>query len=387
MVCLTYRSKHIVAQIIVVLSALCSCEAGAEDALVVKIGFAAPLTGPSAGDGKEMENAAQLAIEDANSRHPTVAGRVVSFQLVALDDQADPRVASQVAQRFADISVAGVVGHFNSGCSIAASTVYDTVPVAEVSPSSTSAVYTLRGKKTSFRIVGQDAVAGAELGRYIVEDLQAKRVAIIDDRTDFGAGLADRVSDSILQRHGKIVAREYVTDKTVDFSAVLTRIRAANADVVVFGGFDAQAAQISRRMRSLGIRATLAGEGFNNNTFISLAHGDGDGTITIQPGLPIEKMPGKDFASRYETRFKAKLEGFQGPYAYDATSVIAHAVLAAQATTPGDVLPAVRQTRMDGLTGPIEFDVKGDLAVSPYTVYRLNGDHWVDVKVLTASGK
>jgi branched-chain amino acid transport system substrate-binding protein len=385
--CLTHTSKLFIAEALVALSALCCEGACAEDAVVVQIGFAAPLSGPSAGDGKEMENAARLAIEDANDRHPKIANRPVSFELVAFDDQGDPRVASQVAQRFADISVAGVVGHFNSGCSIAASNVYDAVDIAEVSPSSTSAAYTLRGKKSSFRVVGQDAVAGAELGRYIVENLQAKRVAIIDDRTDFGAGLADRVGDFIIQRHGAIVAREYVTDKTVDFSAVLTRIRAQNADVVVFGGFDAQAAQIVRRMRSLGMNAILAGEGFNNNAFVTLARGEGDGTITIQPGLPFEKMPGKDFPSRYEARFKERLEGFQGPYAYDATAVILHAVLAAQSPTSANVLLAVRKTRIDGATGPIAFDGNGDLAVSPYTVYRLSGDRWIDAKVVVASGK
>ncbi|MGF6759534.1 branched-chain amino acid ABC transporter substrate-binding protein [Paraburkholderia sp. GAS42] len=379
--------KPFVAGVLVVMGALWCQGAQAEDAVVVRIGFAAPLTGPSAADGKEMENAARLAIEDANERHPKIVDRAVSFELVPLDDQADPRVASQVAQRFADMSVAGVVGHFNSGCSIAASNVYDDAHIAEVSPSSTNATYTLRGKKSSFRVVGQDAVAGAELGRYIVEDLQAQRVAIIDDRTDFGAGLADRVNDFITQRHVAIVAREYVTDKTVDYSAVLTRIRSQSADVVVFGGFDAQAGQIVRRMRSLGMRATLAGEGFNNNTFLNMARGDGEGTVTVQPGLPSDKMPAKGFPSRYEARFKAKLEGFQGPYAYDATSVIVQAVLAAQSTKAVDVLQAVRKTSMDGLTGPIAFDANGDLAVSPYTMYRLTGDHWVDAKVFVAHGK
>jgi branched-chain amino acid transport system substrate-binding protein len=384
---LVRMSRPLIAQALVVAIALYCQSVRAADAIVVQIGFAAPLTGPSAADGKEMENAARLAIEDANDLHPRIAGQTVSFELAALDDQAEPRVATEVAQRFADMSVAGVVGHFNSGCSIAASNVYDAAHIAEVSPSSTSASYTRRGKKSSFRVVGQDAVAGAELGRYIVENLQAKRVAIIDDRTDFGAGLADRVSDFISQRHGAIVAREYVTDKTVDFSAVLTRIRAQDADVVVFGGFDAQAGQIVRRMRSLGMTATLAGEGFNNNTFLSLARGDGEGTVTVQPGLPSDKLPGKDFSSRYETRFKAKLEGFQGPYAYDATSVIVRAVLTAQSVKADDVLVAVRKTTMGGLTGPIAFDGNGDLAVSPYTVYRLSGDRWVDAKVFVASGR
>ena len=359
----------------------------AADLAVVRIGFAAPLTGPSAADGKEMENAARLAIEDANRAAPKFGERPVRFELVSLDDEGDPRVASQVAQRFADMPVAGVVGHFNSGCSIAASGVYETFHIAEVSPSSTSAAYTLRGNKSSFRVVGQDAVAGAELGRYLVETLHAKRVAIIDDRTDFGQGLADKVNDAIVERHGKVVAREYVNDRTIDFSAVLTRIRAQNADVVVFGGFDAQAALVVRRMRSLRMKATLVGEGFNNSTFVKLARGEGDGTVTIQPGLPMEKLPGKDFPVRYQNRFNERPEGFQGPYAYDATTVLLRAVMSAQSAQPADVLAAVRKTRFDGLTGSLAFDANGDLTRSPYTVYRLDANRWNEVKVLVGAAR
>ncbi|MFM0391556.1 branched-chain amino acid ABC transporter substrate-binding protein [Paraburkholderia phytofirmans] len=351
---------------------------------VVKIGFAAPLTGPSASDGKEMENAVRLAIDDANRRNPTIDGQPVRFEIDAQDDQGDPRLATQIAQRFADLGVAGVVGHFNSSCSIAASKTYDGASIAEVSPSSTNASYTQQGLNTTFRVVGQDAIAGESLGNYLVDVLGAKRIAIIDDRTDFGQGLADRVQGAIVKRHGAIVAREYVTDKTVDFSAVLTSIRAKNPDVIVFGGFDAQAGQLVRRMRSLGIKAPLVGEGFNNNIFVDLSHGDGEGTITIQPGLPLEKLPGKDFGARYAGRFNAKLQGFQGPYAYDAANVIIQGVLKAQSAKPSKVLAAVKTLRIDGMTGPISFDKNGDLADSPYTVYRLNGGRWEGVSVITA---
>jgi branched-chain amino acid transport system substrate-binding protein len=350
----------------------------------VKIGFAAPLTGPSAADGKEMENAVRLAIDDANRRNPVINGQAVKFEIEPQDDQGDPRLATQIAQHFVDLGVAGVVGHFNSSCSIAASKTYDAASVAEVSPSSTSASYTQQGLKTTFRVVGQDAIAGESLGNYGVETLGAKRIAIIDDRTDFGQGLADRVQDTIVKRHGTIVAREYVTDKTVDFSAVLTTIRAKNPDVIVFGGFDAQAGQLVRRMRGLGIKAPLVGEGFNNNTFVDLSRGDGEGTITIQPGLPSDKLPGTDFSSRYASRFNEKLQGFQGPYAYDAADVIIQGVLKAQSATPTKVLAAVKALQLNGMTGAISFDKNGDLADSPYTVYRLNGGRWDDVSVIRA---
>ncbi|WP_246174210.1 branched-chain amino acid ABC transporter substrate-binding protein [Paraburkholderia hayleyella] len=352
---------------------------------IVKIGFAAPLTGSSAADGKEMENAVRLAIDDANRRAPQLHGRPVKFEIDAQDDQSDPRIATQIAQRFADTGVAGVVGHFNTSCSIAASKTYASANLAEISPSSTGASYTQQGYPTTFRVVGQDAIAGETLGRYLLDSLGAKRIAIIDDRTDFGQGLADRVEATLLKHNGKIVAREYVTNKTIDFSAVLTRIRGTQPDVIVFGGFDAQAAQLARRMRSLGVKATLVGEGFNNNIFVDLARGDGEGTITIQPGLPADKLPASDFASRYETRFKTRLQGFQGPYAYDAATVLLNAVLAAGSAEPAKVLAAVKATKLKGVTGPVAFDARGDLANSPYSVYRLNGKRWDGIKILNAA--
>ncbi|OUL97123.1 branched chain amino acid ABC transporter substrate-binding protein [Paraburkholderia hospita] len=365
------------------LSAAASSFAQADDQ-VVRIGFAAPLTGPSAADGKEMENAVRLAIDDANARQPKLAGQAVKFALVSQDDQSDPRIAAQIAQRFADSGVAGVVGHFNSSCSIAAARIYSDAGIAEVSPSSTGAAYTLQGYHTTFRVVGQDAVAGTTLANYLLDTLHAKRIAIIDDQTDFGRGLAERVEQTLRGRYANIVARDYVNDKTIDFSAVLTKIRGVNPDVIVFGGFDAQAGQVVRRMRGLGVHATLAGEGFNNSIFIDMAKGNGEGTVTIQPGTPPEKLPGRDFQTRYQVRFGAPLQGFQGPYAYDAANVLIHAVLKAQSGEPVKVLAAVKTTSLSGTTGPIRFDTNGDLAGSPYTVYRLTGSNWQDVAVINS---
>jgi branched-chain amino acid transport system substrate-binding protein len=354
------------------------------DEQVVKIGFAAPLTGPSAADGKEMENASRLAIEDANRRAPKLNGRAVRFELESQDDQSDPRIASQVAQRFSDIGVAGVVGHFNSSCSIAAARTYDAAKIAEVSPSSTGASYTQQGLATTFRVVGQDAIAGETLARYILDALGGKRIAIVDDQTDFGRGLADRVEQTLRSHNGNVIAHEYVTNKTIDFSSIVTKLKSQNPDVIVFGGFDAQAGQFVRRVRSLGVKATLVGEGFNNNIFLQMAKGDGEGTVSIQPGIPSEKMPSKDFGSRYEARFKTPLQGFQGPYAYDAATVIVEAVLKAQSPDPAKVLSAVKATKLNGATGPIAFDAKGDLANSPYTIYRLTKEQWQDIAILKA---
>lgn len=359
--------------------------AQAQEPDTVLIAFAAPLTGPSAADGKEMENAVRLAIDDANSRQPVINGHLIKFEIDAQDDEGDPRIATQVAQRFVDRKVAGVVGHFNSSCSIAASATYHSAATAEVSPSSTNAAYTLQGYNTTFRVVGQDAMAGRALGQYLMALPSTRRVAIIDDRSDFGQGLADRVQETVIEQHGTVVVREFVTSKTIDFSAVLTKIRSMPVDVLVFGGFDAQAGQFVRRMRSLGLHATLAGEGFNNTIFTVMAQGDGEGSVSVQPGLPADQMPGNGFSGRYKTRFNQRLQGFQAPYAYDAANVIIEAVLVAQSSEPARVLSAVQSTNLNGVTGPLSFDARGDLANSPYTVYRLENGHWNAVQTTTGA--
>ncbi len=377
------RSLWVCLRALVIASIVARAEAQTADTIL--IGFAAPLTGPSAGDGKEMENAVRLAIDDANARHLAINGHPIRFEIDAQDDEGDPRIATQVAQRLVDRKAAGVVGHFNSSCSIAASATYHSAATAEVSPSSTNAAYTLQGYNTTFRVVGQDAMAGRALGQYLVTLPGNRRFAIVDDRSDFGQGLADRVQQTIIEEHGTVVGREFITSKTIDFSAVLTKIRSLQADVIVFGGFDAQAGQFVRRMRSLGLQSTLAGEGFNNSIFTTMAQGDGDGSVSVQPGRPLDQMPGKGFFSRYESRFGQSLQGFQAPYAYDAASVIIEAVLAAQSSEPSRVLSAVQNTHLDGITGPLSFDAHGDLTNSPYTLYRLEKGRWIAVKTTTGA--
>jgi branched-chain amino acid transport system substrate-binding protein len=338
----------------------------ADEVEVVQVeGFAAPSTGPSAYNGNERENSARLAIEGTNWRSPMLANRPFKFELVAQADQGDLRIASPIAQRLSDMSVAGVVGHFNSSCSIAASNVCESASVAEVSPSSTSPAYTCRRYKTAFRVIGQDGVAGAVLGRYVVETPHVQRIAIIVDRTAFGQCLADTGNDAIGSLHGQVVGREYITDKTVDFSAVLMKVRSQNADFVVFHGFDAQTAQPIRRMRSLQMNAKLVGEAFNNDAFLKLARGDGEGKVTIQPGLPMDKFPANGSSRQYGGSFKEKLEGSQGPYGYDAATVLVHAVLESQSSAP------VRYWRQFG-----------ELSDAPYTVFRLDGNAWSVLKII-----
>ena len=219
----------------ILLSGFASSAAWSAASETVIIGLAGPLTGPSARIGKDLENGAQLAIDDINKQHPTIGGKAVTFKLQSEDDQSDPRTAVAVAQRLVDSGVAGVVGHWNTGTSIPAARVYHDAGIAQVAPVATGHAYTKQGFDTSFRVMGHDDDGGQFAGQYAVQTLKAKRIAVIDDRTAFGQGLADEFIKSLAAQGINIVDRQYVDDKTVDFSAVLTAIRSKNADLIFSG--------------------------------------------------------------------------------------------------------------------------------------------------------
>lgn len=349
----------------------------------VRIGFAGPLTGPSGRIGKDLENGARLAIDDANRARPVIGGRAVTFTLVPEDDQSDPRTAVTVAQRLVDAGVVGVVGHWNTGTSIPASRIYRDAGIPEIAPASTGHQYTRQGFATAFRAMGHDDVGGSHTGRYAVQTLKARRIVVIDDRTSFGAGLADQFVKGVQAAGGSVLGREYVNDKTTDFSAVLTSIKGKKADLVFFGGLDAQAAPIARRMKQLGIQATLLGAGgFVSQTFLKLAGPDGEGVTALEPGLPVARMPGgKAFETAYRARFNTPIE-LHAPFAYDATRTLIAAMQAANSTEPAKYLPALKKVNYAGVTGRIAFDREGNLLDPAFTLYQVRNGAWVPVSTV-----
>ncbi|MBP1129901.1 branched-chain amino acid transport system substrate-binding protein [Serratia sp. PL17] len=349
----------------------------------ILIGLAGPLTGPSARIGKDLENGAQLAIADANAQKPTLKGKPVVFKLLSEDDQSDPRTAVAVAQRLVDEGVAGVVGHWNTGTSIPAARIYHDAGIAQVAPVATGHGYTQQGFDTSFRVMGHDDDGGNYAGEYAAKVLKAKRIAVIDDRTAFGQGLADEFIKSLAAQGIQPVAREYVDDKTVDFSAVLTTLRSKNADLIFFGGVDSQAAPLARRIKQLGMNTQLMGAGgFVSQTFLTLAQKEGEGVVALEPGLPLEQMPGgKAFEQAYRDRYKTHIE-LHAPFAYDATRVLIAAMEQAGSADPADYLPALRTLHYQGVTGTIAFDSQGNLQQPSFTLYRVVDGKWQPQSVL-----
>ncbi|MBB1582428.1 MULTISPECIES: branched-chain amino acid ABC transporter substrate-binding protein [Serratia] len=354
----------------------------------ILIGLAGPLTGPSARIGKDLENGAKLAIADANAQKPTLKGKAVTFKLLSEDDQSDPRTAVAVAQRLVDEGVAGVVGHWNTGTSIPAARIYHDAGIAQVAPVATGHGYTQQGFDTSFRVMGHDDDGGNYAGIYAVTQLKAKRIAVIDDRTAFGQGLADEFIKSLAAQGIQPVAREYVDDKTVDFSAVLTTVRSKNADLIFFGGVDSQAAPLARRIKQLGMNTPLMGAGgFVSQTFLTLAQKEGEGVVALEPGLPLEQMPGgKAFEQAYRDRYQTHIE-LHAPFAYDATRVLIAAIEQAGSADPADYLPKLRAIHYQGVTGTIAFDSQGNLQQPSFTLYRVVDGKWQPQTVLGGAKK
>lgn len=349
---------------------------------VIKIGSASPLTGPQAHLGKDNENGAQLAVDEINAAGLTIGGKPCRLQLLAEDDQADPKTATTVAQQLVDDGVAGVVGHLNSGATIPAAKVYSDAGIPQISPSSTATAYTRLGFHTAFRVMSNDAQQGGVLGQYAVQTLGARRIAIIDDRTAYGQGLADEFARAAAAAGAQIVAREYTTDHATDFLAILTSIKAHDPQLVFFGGMDPQAGPLARQMQQIGLNAQLlGGDGMQTEQFIRLAGAAAAGTIASTPGLPLASMPG---GRQFESRFTARFGPVQNyaPYAYDAVYVLVDAMKRAGSADPARYLARLPSTDYQGVTGRIRFDAHGDLASGNITLYKVEGGHWVPLQTL-----
>jgi branched-chain amino acid transport system substrate-binding protein len=340
----------------------------------VKIGQSSPLTGPQAHIGKDNDNGARMAIDEINATKPTIGGKPVTFEILSEDDQADPKTATIVAQRLVDEGVVGVIGHLNSGATIPASKVYSDNNIPQVSPSATAIKYTAQGFKTAYRVMTNDAQQGKVLGAYAAK--LGKKVAIIDDQTAYGQGLAEEVGKAVQAAGGEVVATEHTNDKASDFTAILTSIKGKTPDVVFFGGMDPQGAPMVKQMHQLGMNVQfLGGDGIQTPKFIELAGADADGVIASMPGLPLDKMPkGPDFQKKFEAKY-GQIQLY-APYAYDAAYVMVGAMQRADSTDPAKYLPELANTHYEGVTGKISFDAKGDLTSGPITLYKVQGGKW-----------
>ena len=356
-------------------------------ATVIKIGLAAPITGPQAHIGVDIRNGTQLAVDDINAAGFTLDGKKIQLELVAEDDEANPTKATTVAQKLVDSKVVAVVGHFNSGASIPASKIYSDAGIPQISPSSTNPKYTQQGFKTTFRVVANDDQQGPVGAKFALETLKPKTIAVIDDSTAYGQGLADTFEAAAKAGGAQIVAREHTTDKDTDFRAILTKIKGRKPDLVFFGGIDPQAGPMAKQMAELDITAKfMGGDGIQTPNFIKLAGNAAEGAMASMPGLPKDQMPGgARFLEKFKAKFNAEVQLF-APMGYDAVFVFVEAMKRANSTDPAKFLPEIGKTDYKGVIGPIAFDDKGDLKNGPITIYVVKEGKWDTLEVVTPGG-
>jgi branched-chain amino acid transport system substrate-binding protein len=333
---------------------------------VIKIGHVAPTSGGIAHFGKDNEQGARLAVDELNAKGIKIGGKAVKFELLAEDDAGDPKQGTAVAQKLVDQKVKGVVGHLNSGTTIPAAKIYSEAGIPQISPSATNPKYTRQGFKTAFRVVADDVHLGGTLGKYAVNTLKGKSIAVIDDRTAYGQGVATEFEKSVKALNGNIVAHEFTTDKSTDFMSILTSIKAKKPDIVFYGGMDAVAGPMLRQMKSLGINVKfMGGDGICSSELPKLA-GDGLSNDMVYcaeaGGVEGSQKAGMDaFKAKFKSKFGADVTLYS-PYVYDAVNLLADAMIKADSSDPVKYLPTLaKTTNYAGVTGPITFDEKGDI--------------------------
>ncbi|MEO9102052.1 MAG: branched-chain amino acid ABC transporter substrate-binding protein [Rhodoferax sp.] len=337
----------------------------AQSEQTVVIGHVAPMSGSQAHYGKDNENGTRMAVEDLNKQNITIGGKKIKFEMQAEDDAADPKQGTAVAQKLCDAKVAGVVGHLNSGTTIPASKVYNDCGIPHVTGAATNPGLTKPGYDTTFRIIANDLALGAGLALYAADTLKLKSVAVIDDRTAYGQGVAD-VFKRVAQEKGmQVVDQQFTTDKATDFMAILTSIKSKKPDAIFFGGMDPQAGAMLRQMDQLGMTDVkfFGGDGICTRELIKISSNAKslNNVICAEGGSSIAKMPGgMAWKKRYDEKYPNQFQIYS-PYTYDATFVLVDAMKRADSVDPKKYTKFLPKTDYKGVTSTIQFEPNGEL--------------------------
>jgi branched-chain amino acid transport system substrate-binding protein len=347
----------------------------------IKIGHVGPLTGGIAHLGKDNENGARLAIDEANAAKIKIDGKDAKFTLVAEDDQADPKVGTTVAQKLVDAKVAGVVGHLNSGTTIPASAIYNGAGIPVITGSATNPKLTEQGFKVTFRTVGRDDQQGPAIASYLADSKKPKLVAVIDDATAYGEGIANEVEKTLKAANIKVLPREKGTDKTTDWKAVLTKIKGRNPDAVFYGGMDATGGPLLKQGRELGVKAVFSfGDGACTDDMTKLAGAAADGLLCSQAGLPPQAAD-KKFLDAYKKKFNVD-PILYAPFTYDGANLLIEAMKKANSADPAKYLPELAKLSYKGATGQIAFDEKGDRKDAEMTIFTMKDGKLAPVAII-----
>jgi len=346
----------------------------------VKIGVAQPMTGPLAALGADMKNGVQLAVDELNAKGFKIDGKPVKLEVVAVDDKSNAERGKEVAHVLVDAKVVAVVGHLNSGVSIAAAPVYAEASIAQMAIS-TKPEYTQLGLPTTLRIVASDALQSKALGSYAATQIDGKNFAVVDDNTPYGKGLADLAAAEMKKNKKEVAVRASLDDKTTDFSKLLPELKAANVDVFVTTLADFQVAALIQQLGKAGMNnMQIVGGDTIKTDKMPLAV---DGVKAVYATSPIietrEFVAGPQFLAKFRDAFKGD-PVYGAHYAYDAVYVLAAAMQRGTTADPKKVLEELK--RIDALapvTNNMRFRPDGEQHYGVVSVYKARGNKWEPV--------
>jgi branched-chain amino acid transport system substrate-binding protein len=347
----------------------------------VSIGLAAPLTGAEAYIGEGLLQGARIAVEEANIKGPVFGN--TKIKLVPMDDQRNPTQAVLSANKLiADPSVVAVVGHFNSSCTKASSSLYHEGRMAQITPASTNPDISRQGFDTFFRVCATDDVQAPAGANFVWSKLGIKKIAIIDDQTTYGKGLADQFEKTYKALGGEVLRREGITQGDKDFTPLLTKIRASKPEMVFYGGVYPELALLIKQSAKVGLKAPwMGGDGIADVSLIKLVTPKlAEGTYATMLGVDPKSLPAaKDFVAKYEARF-----GDLGTFSvngYDSTNILIEAIRRAGKADRAAVLAEVRATQdFPGLMGTINFDEKGDAIGRSIGIFKVQDGKFVFIE-------
>ncbi len=363
--------------IILLLIAVIFCGAAAKEETVL-VGIVAPLTGDQAYIGVGMMQGAQIAIEEANIKGPVFGN--TKLKLMPLDDQHNPTQAVLAANKYvANPDVLGVVGHFNSSCTKPASVIYHEGRLVQISPASTNPDISRQGFDTFFRVCPTDDVQGPTAAVFAFSKLNVRKIAVIDDKTTYGKGLADEFAKKFQSLGGTVLSHDGITQGEKDFAPLLTKVKSQDPELIFFGGIYPELSLLLKQSKKLGLNAPwMGGDGIFDNTLIKLATpAYSEGTYATMLGVDPRSLPSaKDFVTRYEARY-GEIGSFSA-YGYDAINVLIEAIRRAGKKDREAVLSEVRNTKdFPGILGIVNFDAKGDAVGKGIGIFKVEKGKFV----------
>lgn len=346
---------------------------------VVKIGVGQPLSGGLAAQGQDLLNGVQLAVEEINAEGGvTINGKKLRLEIVSADDKSNPQAGKEAAQRLVDAGVTVAIAHLNSGVSIPAAPIYAAAGIPQLAIS-TNPAYTRQGLPTTLRLVANDDLQSKALGSYATSIPGVQRVAVVDDSTLFGKGLADSAAQVITAGARQVTLRQSLDDRTTDFAALVESLRKSGSELVVTTQADFQVAALIEQLSKAGMSKiqVLGCDAMKTDKLLGL-HGKVAAIYATSPILePREFLAGPRFLAAFRSRFKSD-PVYGAHYAYDATYVVADALARNRSTDKAALLSRLKL--FDGnapISGTMRFGADGEQRYGAVGIYKLGATQWV----------